>query len=464
MPDTAGESLGSAHPGLPEQPNEATAPAYSRGLPDRDFHGGGRKHDRCHHHSDDRQRPRRVQSVYVGVHRLPADPGGHDPGVWPPCRFVWPQAGVFFWHRRVSGRDHAVRHGLEHAVRWCVFARYRAVAPAPSSRSPQQSWATSTRRRNVAAFRGWLSSVFGVSAVVGPSLGAFLVQHIGWRAVFWVNVPIGLGAIVMIGVFLREEVHRRSHRIDWAGSLLLLLAFGCLMLAMVQSGTLGGATLTILTTIGVIALIALYLQERTTPEPMLPLELWRNRVIVVGSVGNFTAGAMMMGVAAFLPTYIQGAMGRPAVEGGLVLGAMSVTWALASLLAGRIMTRTSYRLVAILGGVALAAGCAMLADLKPADGPIWAAAGSLVIGIGMGFCSTVFIVSIQASVPWRQRGAATSSSHVHALRRPIDRRRNVWGGAERHDSCVAIPAPSMRWSDCWIQPLAGRCNRRSWLT
>jgi MFS family permease len=142
---------------------------------------------------------------------------------------------------------------------------------------------------------------------------------------------------------------------------------------------------------------------------MLPLELWRDRVIVVGSVGSFTAGAMMMGVAAFLPTYVQGAMGRPAVEGGLVLGAMSVTWALASLLAGRIMTRTSYRLIAILGGVALVAGGAILADLKPADGPIWATAGSLVIGVGMGFCSTVFIVSIQASVPWRQRGAATSS-------------------------------------------------------
>jgi MFS family permease len=133
-------------------------------------------------------------------------------------------------------------------------------------------------------------------------------------------------------------------------------------------------------------------------------------VIVVGSVGNFTAGAMMMGVAAFLPTYIQGAMGRGAIVGGLVLGAMSVSWALASLAAGRMMLRTSYRVVAIMGGVSLSIGCAMLVVLRPADGPVWAAMGSLVIGIGMGFCSTVFIVSIQASVPWRQRGAATSSS------------------------------------------------------
>ena len=165
-----------------------------------------------------------------------------------------------------------------------------------------------------------------------------------------------------------------------------------------------------LTATGVIALAALYVHERSTPEPMLPLELWRIRVIVVGSLGNFTAGAMMMGVAAFLPTYVQGAMGRGAIDGGLVLGAMSVTWAFASIAAGRIMMRTSYRLVAIAGGLALSAGCAMLAALRPADGPLWAAAGSLVIGIGMGCCSTVFIVSIQASVPWGQRGAATSSS------------------------------------------------------
>jgi MFS family permease len=117
-----------------------------------------------------------------------------------------------------------------------------------------------------------------------------------------------------------------------------------------------------------------------------------------------------MGVSAFLPTYIQGAMGRGAIDGGLVLGAMSVTWAPASFLAGRIMARTSYRSVAILGGLSLTAGCALLVALTPADGPWWAAAGSFVIGVGMGFCSTVFVVSIQASVPWRQRGAATSSS------------------------------------------------------
>jgi EmrB/QacA subfamily drug resistance transporter len=258
--------------------------------------------------------------------------------------------------------------------------------------------------------QGLVSSVFGISAVIGPSLGAFLVAHVSWRVVFWVNVPIGIGSIIMIALFLHEDVRHRSHRIDWAGSLLLLLAFGCLMLALVQSGSLSEPVLAALIATGVIGLAALYFHERSTPEPMLPLELWRIRVIVVGSLGNFTAGAMMMGVAAFLPTYVQGTMGRGPIAGGLVLGAMSVTWALASIAAGRVMMHTSYRLVAIAGGLCLSAGCAMLVALRPADGPLWASMGSLVIGIGMGCCSTVFIVSIQASVPWGQRGAATSSS------------------------------------------------------
>ncbi|MBV9118396.1 MAG: MFS transporter, partial [Acetobacteraceae bacterium] len=161
---------------------------------------------------------------------------------------------------------------------------------------------------------------------------------------------------------------------------------------------------------GIAATAALLVHQTTIAEPMLPLELWRNPVIVAGSLGNCATGAVMMGVSAFLPAYVQGAMGRSPGAGGLVLGAMSVSWDFASLLGGRIMVRTSYRSTALLGGTALVAGCAMLLALSPERGPLWAAAGSFVIGIGMGFCSTTFIVSIQAAVPWTKRGAATSSA------------------------------------------------------
>ncbi len=267
---------------------------------------------------------------------------------------------------------------------------------------------TPTERGKV---QGMVSSVFGVAAVIGPSMGAFLIQYVSWRVVFWVNIPIGILSIIMLALFLREKVAHRRHRVDWIGSLLLLLACGALMLAMVQARHLEYGTILGLVALGVAALIALVLFENATTEPMLPLELWRtNRIVVVGSLGNCFSGAVMMGVSAFLPAYVQGAMGHTAIAGGLVLGAMSVSWALASIIGARLMARTTYRLVAGLGAAALVTGCAILVLLRPHHGPWLASLGSFVIGIGMGFSSTVFIVSIQASVPWRQRGAATSSS------------------------------------------------------
>ena len=259
--------------------------------------------------------------------------------------------------------------------------------------------------------QGLVSCVFGVAAVVGPSMGAFLIQHVSWSVVFWINIPIGIVSMIMIGLFLHETNQPKWRSIDWLGALLTLIAAASLILAMVQGGQLPSPVLAGIVATSLIAGIALFVHERRTPEPLLPLELWRNnRVIVVGSLGSCAAGAMMMGISAFLPAYIQGAMGHSAMTGGLVLGAMSVSWAGFSMLGARIMVRTTYRLVAILGGIALVLGCAILVAVPPEDGPIPAAFGSFVIGIGMGFVMSVFIVAIQASVPWGQRGAATSST------------------------------------------------------
>ena len=259
--------------------------------------------------------------------------------------------------------------------------------------------------------QGLVSSVFGIAAVLGPSLGAFLVEQVSWQLVFWVNLPIGVAAIIMIATFLREPAERhRRHSIDYLGSLLLMVAITALMVVLVQGGSLSPAALAIAGAIGIATLVGLAVHEMATPEPMLPLELWRqHRVIVVGSIGGAVISAVMTGVSAFLPTYVQGAMGRSALAGGLVLGAMSVTWAVASFYGGRLMVRTTYRLTAVLGTLALIAGSAVLITLTPERGVAWASAGSLLIGIGMGLCNTTFIVSIQAAVPWHQRGAATSS-------------------------------------------------------
>lgn len=281
-----------------------------------------------------------------------------------------------------------------------------AGAVMPSSATILGDIYAPTERARV---QGMVSSVFGISAVIGPSLGAFLVQHGHWPVVFWVNLPIGALAVVMIGLFLKEDVEPRRHRLDVAGSLLLLASVGAVMVAFVQGAALTPLAWWVVLGAGLAALAGLLANEALIAEPMLPLELWRAPVIVAGSLGSCAAGAVMMGVAAYLPTYVQGAMGRSPDAAGLVLGAMSVSWALGSIASGRVMLRTSYRGTALIGGAALVIGVLLLLGLTPERGPTWATAGSLVIGIGMGLCNTTFIVSVQAAVPWRQRGAATSS-------------------------------------------------------
>jgi len=261
-----------------------------------------------------------------------------------------------------------------------------------------------------ARIQGYISGVFGVAAIIGPMLGAFLVQHVTWSLVFWINLPIGAATFVMFGLFLHERQTPRRHRIDYVGSALMMFGAGSLMLALVEFGNSAGMpTTAALAGAGLGALVVLAVHERGAAEPILPLRLWRDRVIAIGSFSGFTGGVVMMSINGFLPLYVQGAMGRSPTAAGMALGAASVSWTFASLAAGRLMIRTSYRRAAAIGGFSLIVGAAVLATLDPSSSLLWAAAGSLLIGVGMGFCNTSFLVSTQASVGYSGRAAATSS-------------------------------------------------------
>jgi EmrB/QacA subfamily drug resistance transporter len=261
-----------------------------------------------------------------------------------------------------------------------------------------------------ARIQGFISGVFGVSAIIGPALGAILVEHGTWPVVFWINLPIGLVAFVMFALFLHERIEPRRHQIDYLGAVLLTLGAGALMTALVQGGDLSGPAIGGLLAVGAIALTVFVAHEWRAAEPILALRLWRNRFIAVGNLGGLALGAVMMGITAFLPTYIQAVAGGSAKSAGLVLTAMSVTWTLGSIVAGRLMIATSYRLTAMVGALALVAGTLVLIALEPPRGVAWASAGALLVGVGMGFCNTTFIVGVQASVDWGERGVATSST------------------------------------------------------
>jgi EmrB/QacA subfamily drug resistance transporter len=260
-----------------------------------------------------------------------------------------------------------------------------------------------------ARLQGWLSSIWGIAAVIGPLLGGFIVEHLTWSYVFWINLPIGVVAIAILALFLDEGMTPRRHHIDYVGSILLMLGVGAIMVVLVQAESLSSELVAVLLATGVVALILLVFNERRAPEPMVPFHLLRNRIIAGGNLGGLSIGALLTCVVGFLPTYVQGAMGRSASTTGLVIAVLSVAWALASIAAGRLMVRTTYRLTGLLGALALIAGTAILIALKEGDPLLLVNFGGLLIGIGMGFCNTTFLVSVQASVGWNERGIATSS-------------------------------------------------------
>lgn len=259
-----------------------------------------------------------------------------------------------------------------------------------------------------AKVQGYLASVWGISAISGPALGGLLVEYVSWRWVFWVNVPLGVISIILLALFLHEKVEKKKPDIDYIGTILFLIAISSFMYLLVEAGKTPYKLELLLT--GVLSLGMFAFHERRTASPMIPFHLWKVRPILIANLVSLTTGIMLIGISTFLPTYVQGVMGENATVAGFTLTAMSIGWPIASSLSGRLLHSIGYRSTTLIGGAALLGGGLLFITMDPAFGPWWAAAASFVTGVGMGLTSTAFIVSIQESVGWHERGAATASN------------------------------------------------------
>ena len=264
-----------------------------------------------------------------------------------------------------------------------------------------------------AKIQGYLSSVWGISAILGPALGGVLVSYASWKFVFWLNIPLGILSIAGITLFLHETVEKKKHTIDFAGAFYLTLSVAALMIVLVEGGTrwswLSFQSLGLLF-LSMIVFVGFYFQEKRAAEPMMPFSIWRVRSIFIANITSLTTGIMLIGIASFLPAFVQGVMERSPIEAGFSLTTMSIGWPLASTVAGTLVLRVGFRKTSLLGGAALIVGSIIFVILTPEAGPLLAALGSFFIGVGMGLTSTTFIVSIQSSVGWNERGIATASN------------------------------------------------------
>lgn len=264
-----------------------------------------------------------------------------------------------------------------------------------------------------AKIQGYISSVWGFSSIIGPALGAFFVQYVHWAWVFWMNIPIGIFAVLGIWFFLSENVERRVHQIDYLGSGLIFISISVLMIVFIQAGTVWSwMSPQVLSLLGlfVFGLILFIFQERRAPEPIIKLELWKDRMILVSNLATLTTGIIIIGITSFMPTYVQGVIHQTPLIAGFTLAFMSIGWPIAATFAGRLMLNYGFKKVALAGGVWITLGTFFLVSITVERGWIWGALGAFFIGIGMGLARTVFIVAIQNSVGWEDRGVATASN------------------------------------------------------
>jgi EmrB/QacA subfamily drug resistance transporter len=263
-----------------------------------------------------------------------------------------------------------------------------------------------------ARMQGYISSVWGVASLMGPWAGGLLTDHVSWRWVFYINLPFGAVAMALIaGALTSTPRPARRPIVDGAGVALFAAGVSALLLGIVEAGRVGSwAPIEIVALLGLGAalLVAFVAVERRAPEPIVPLRLFRSRMVLAAVVTRFLAGMAMFGALSFVPLFLQTVTGASATRAGVVLTPFVLGWVVMSVVSARLVLRVGYRTVVLIGmasltvafllfqrwSVALSAGSAML-DV-------------LLAGIGMGMVVVPMLIAVQSVVARADLGAATS--------------------------------------------------------
>jgi EmrB/QacA subfamily drug resistance transporter len=265
-----------------------------------------------------------------------------------------------------------------------------------------------------ARVQGYLASVWGIASVIGPTLGGVFSQYLSWRLIFFVNLPLGAIAVWMLARHFAERVTRQSHRVDYAGAATLTGGFSLVILGLLEGGVAWpwvSAQTAVIFVLGAAMLVAFVFVERRAVEPVLPLWVFRRRILTGGNLSALAIGALMIGLSSYLPTYAEGVLGTSAVVAGFALAALTVGWPLAAAVSGRIYLRIGFRDTALAGWVFVIAGSVLAVILLGEHSSVLAAAfASFVLGIGLGLSASPTVVAAQAVVGWEQRGVVTATN------------------------------------------------------
>ncbi|HUR99631.1 MAG TPA: MDR family MFS transporter [Pyrinomonadaceae bacterium] len=261
-----------------------------------------------------------------------------------------------------------------------------------------------------AKMQAYFSGVWGLSSVVGPIVGGFITDQISWRWVFFINLPIGVVAALIIGFALREPKQHSRPTIDYAGAVLLMTAISLLMLAMVEGGSGGlinSQNLLIFAASAALLIIFVFVEKRAA-DPIIPFDLFRNKTIAIAIPAGFLGGVAMFGAISFIPLFAQASLGFSATAAGSLLTPLMLSWVSMSIIGGRLMLKIGYRVITIIGYAALTLGFVLLALFGRETNQVWLYLDLVIIGIGLGLSMLTLLIAVQQAVERSKLGVATS--------------------------------------------------------
>ena len=268
--------------------------------------------------------------------------------------------------------------------------------------------------RDRGRYQGYFGAVFGIATVIGPLLGGFLVDSLSWRWIFYVNLPLGAIALVVIGVVFRATADHVPHRIDYLGASVLTAGLSAIVLFTSLGGTSyawSSPLVLALIAIGIVMVVSFPVVELRAAEPILPMALFRNRTFVVTSAVGFIIGLALFGSVTYLPLYLQIVKGHSPTESGLLLLPLMAGLLVTSIVSGNLISKFGrYRFFPIVGTALMAIGLFLLARLTVTTSVVTASLFMLVMGLGLGMVMQVLVLAVQNSVEYKYLGVATSGS------------------------------------------------------